>query len=114
MDFHTDFAGSPALHGGDCGLCSSGVDMQYQPAGAHGGYAVPDGAVLVAAHGAGIPQIYAGGAGGRGYVGEMSALREKIACHDNLDEKADAGNGPRTVPCIFYKLRERTGEMSVL
>ena len=44
----------------------------------------------------------------------MSALREKIACHDNLDEKADAGNGPRTVPCIFYKLRERTGEMSVL
>ena len=58
--------------------------------------------------------IYAGGAGGRGYVGGMSALREKIACHDNLDEKADAGNGPRTVPCIFYKLRERTGEMSVL
>lgn len=51
---------------------------------------------------------------GRGYVGEMSALREKIACHDNLDEKADAGNGPRTVPAIFYKLRERTGEMSVL
>ena len=44
----------------------------------------------------------------------MSALREKIACHDNLDEKADAGNGPRTVPCIFFKLRERTGEMSVL